>query len=88
MRSRGPCTFSVLRPTFSVEAAVHDYGVAMHPAWGEDQLVVDFVVNKEITARTRAKLKAARKNALPMIDRGTGYDKMQRGEFKPWVRSG
>jgi N-methylhydantoinase B len=78
----------VLEGKISVEAAVHDYGVAMHPAWGEGHLVVDFEVNKEITARTRAELKAARKNELPMIDRGTGFDKMLRGEFKPWVRSG
>jgi N-methylhydantoinase B len=37
-------------------------------------------------ARRRA-LRARRTAPLPVIDRGLGYDKMLRGEFKPWKRS-
>ena len=47
-----------------------------------------FVIDEAETAALRAKFKAARKSAPPMIDRGSGFEKMMRGEFKPWVRSG
>ena len=47
-----------------------------------------FVIDETETAALRAKLKAARKSAPPMIDRGSGFEKMMRGEVKPWVRHG
>jgi N-methylhydantoinase B len=57
--------------------------VALRAAYGKDPLVVD----EATTAARRAELKAARTKEPPMIDRGSGFEKMIRGEFKPWVRS-
>jgi N-methylhydantoinase B len=45
-------------------------------------------VAEATTAARRAELKAARTSAPPMIDRGTGFEKMIRGEVKPWARHG
>ena len=53
-----------------------------------DAGVLQSAIDAAETAALRTKLKAARTSAPLMIDRGSGYDKMQRGEFKPWVRSG
>jgi hypothetical protein len=44
-------------------------------------------VNAEATAALREKLKAGRRGEPPMIDRGFGFEKMLRGEVKPWTRS-
>jgi len=73
----------VLEGKVSLEAARDDYGVALRAAYGKDPLVVD----EATTTARRAELKAARGGAPPMIDRGTGFEKMMRGEVKPWVRS-
>ena len=45
-------------------------------------------VNAEATAALREKLKAGRRGEPPMIDRGSGFEKMLRGEVKPWTRYG
>jgi N-methylhydantoinase B len=73
----------VIEGKLSREAARDEYGVVLREADGRDP----FVIDEGATAALRAKLKAARQSAPPMIDRGSGYEKMQRGEFKPWVRS-
>ena len=44
-------------------------------------------VDAPATAALRVDLREGRKAAPPMIDRGAGFDKMLRGEVKPWVRS-
>ena len=64
-------------------AARDDYGVMLRAADGKDP----FVVDETATAALRAELKAARTGAPVMIDRGAGFEKMLRGEFKPWVRT-
>ena len=44
-------------------------------------------IDEAATEALREKLKAARTSAPPMIDRGAGFEKMLRGEVKPWMRS-
>ena len=39
------------------------------------------------TEALRTKHRASRTGTPPMIDRGEGYEKMIRGEFRPWVRT-
>src|SRR6202041_703990 len=73
----------VIEGKVSLAAARDDYGVMLLAADGKDP----FVVDEAATAAQRVELKAARASAPVMIDRGTGFEKMQRGEFKPWVRS-
>jgi hypothetical protein len=46
-----------------------------------------FCVDGKGTAALREKLKAARRGEPAMIDRGEGFEKMIRGEVKPWTRS-
>jgi N-methylhydantoinase B len=74
----------VIEGKVSLEAARDDYGVALKGTDGVDMLAV----HESATATRRQELKTARKNAPPMIDRGTGFEKMIRGEAKPWVRHG
>jgi N-methylhydantoinase B len=73
----------VIEGKVSLAAARDDYGVVLRAADGKDP----FVVDETATAARRAELKAARTSTPTMIDRGTGFEKMLRGEFKPWVRS-
>jgi N-methylhydantoinase B len=73
----------VLDGKVSLEAARDDYGVTFKATDGADLLAV----HEQATAAWRQKLKTERKNAPPMIDRGAGFDKMLRGEVKPWVPS-
>jgi N-methylhydantoinase B len=63
----------------SLEAAREDYGVVFD---GED-----CVIDAPATTALRAKKMAAQPKNPPMIDRGEGYEKMIRGEFKPWKRT-
>jgi N-methylhydantoinase B len=74
----------VIEGKVSLGGARDDYGVALKGTDDADMLAV----HESATAAWRQELKAARKNAPPMIDRGPGFDKMVRGEVKPWVRSG
>ncbi len=66
----------------SVAAARDDYGIVLRPD-GD----ASFAIDAAATAALREKLKSARRGERPMIDRGAGFEKMLRGEVKPWVRS-
>jgi N-methylhydantoinase B len=72
----------VVEGKVSPEAARNDYGVMLKPDGSGS-----FTIDAQATEALRAKLKAARNNAPAMIDRGSGFEKMLRGEVKPWVRS-
>jgi len=62
-------------------AAHDDYGVVIVP--GADAVRVDEQATNELRERARS----ARQGIAPIIDRGEGFEKMLRGEFKPWTRS-
>jgi N-methylhydantoinase B len=66
----------------SPEAAREDYGVVLLAAADGA-----FNIEAPATAALRANLREQREAAPAMIDRGAGFDKMLRGEVKPWVRS-
>jgi N-methylhydantoinase B len=71
----------VIEGKVSLGAAREDYGVVL------DGGVETGTVNAEATSALREKLKAGRRGAPPMIDRGSGFERMLRGEVKPWTRS-
>jgi N-methylhydantoinase B len=71
----------VVEGKVSLRAAREEYGVVL------DGDVETCTVNAEATAALRDKLKAGRRGEPPMIDRGFGFEKMLRGEVKPWTRS-
>jgi N-methylhydantoinase B len=73
----------VIEDKVSGAAARDDYGVVLTLGETKTSLVVDAAA----TSALRAKLKAARTNEPPMIDRGAGFEKMIRGEVKPWTRT-
>ena len=73
----------VIEGKVSLAAAREDYGVVLAPAAG----IAAFSIDAEATQTLRKKLKAARTSEPPMIDRGAGFEKMLRGEVKPWTRS-
>jgi N-methylhydantoinase B len=70
----------VIEGCVSREAARVDYGVVLI-ADGDDHRV-----DEEATSRLRTELSAKRGAPLPVIDRGEGYEKMQRGECAPRMR--
>jgi N-methylhydantoinase B len=65
----------------SVDRARDDYGVVLAGAG-----TPDMAVDEAATAERRAALRAQRRGPPPMIDRGTGFEKMLRGEFAPRMR--
>ena len=67
----------VLQGKVSPEAARQDYGVVLEMRAGEHQ------VNEPATQQLRQEKRAERKQPLPLIDRGPGYEKMMRGEYGP-----
>jgi N-methylhydantoinase B len=71
----------VVEGKVSLHAAREEYGVVL------DGDVETCTVNAEATAALREKLKAGRRGKPPMIDRGSGFEKMLRGEVRPWTRS-
>jgi N-methylhydantoinase B len=73
----------VIEGKVSPAAARGDYGVVLKPDTGEDA----FTIDAEATAALRETLKAGRTGRRPMIDRGAGFEKMIRGEVKPWTRT-
>jgi N-methylhydantoinase B len=73
----------VIEGKVSLAAARDDYGVVLMPDGGDGPKV-----DAKATTALRAKLKAQRTDAPLMIDRGPGFEKMIRGEVKPWVRTG
>ena len=70
----------VIQRKVSAQAARDAYGVVLvsHEADGEPEYTIDAAA----TATLRAALRARRKEPLPLIDRGPGYEKMLRGDFK------
>jgi N-methylhydantoinase B len=72
----------VIEGKISVEAARKDYGVMLLADAGGS-----FTVEAPATAALRANLKSQRSKEPAMIDRGEGFEKMLRGEVKPWVRT-
>jgi len=73
----------VIEGKVSPAAARDDYGVVLKAGAGDNA----FAVDAQETISLRAKLKSARTSKLSMIDRGEGFEKMIRGEVKPWTRS-
>lgn len=69
----------VVEGRISFDAAERDYGVVFTAASTADEPVID----EAATAAKRAALAKARPSDLPMIDRGEGYERMLRGEFRP-----
>lgn len=66
----------------SPDSALRDYGVVFVAGDDPDEPQVDMAA----TDRTRMDLRSKRTAALPMIDRGEGYEKMLRGEHRPRMR--
>jgi N-methylhydantoinase B len=71
----------VLEGRVSLDRARDDYSVVLAGAGTADVAVVE-----PATAERRAALRAQRTGPPPMIDRGTGFTKMLRGEFAPRMR--
>jgi N-methylhydantoinase B len=71
----------VLEGRVSLDRARDDYGVVLAGAG-----TTDVAVDEPATAEWRAALRAQRTGPLPVIDRGTGFTKMLRGEFAPRMR--
>jgi N-methylhydantoinase B len=71
----------VLEGRVSLDRARDDYGVVLAGAG-----TADVAVDEPATAERRAALRAQRTGPPPMIDRGTGFTKMLRGEFAPRMR--
>ncbi len=65
----------------SVDRARDDYGVVLAGVG-----TADVVVDEPATAERRAALRTQRTGPPQMIDRGTGFAKMLRGEFAPRMR--
>ena len=72
----------VIEGKVSPAAARADYGVALKPD-GEDSFIIDAAK----TSALRETLKSGRPRVNSMIDRGAGFEKMLRGEVKPWTRT-
>ena len=68
----------VIEGRVSIAGAGRDYGVVFTAASTADEPAID----EAATAAKRAALAKARPSDLPMIDRGEGYEKMLRGEFR------
>jgi N-methylhydantoinase B len=71
----------VVEGRVSLDRARDDYGVVLAGIG-----TADAAVDGAATAGRRADLRAQRRGPLPMIDRGTGFAKMLRGEFAPRMR--
>jgi hypothetical protein len=66
----------------SQAAAREEYRVVLAAGADDDE------VDAAATADLRGQMRAGRNTPRPVIDRGTGREKMLRGEFKPWKQSG
>jgi len=73
----------VIEGKVSLAAARDNYGVVLTPQAGADAFAVDTAA----TAALREQLRSKRTAQPPMIDRGSGFEEMLRGEVKPWVRT-
>jgi N-methylhydantoinase B len=65
----------------SAAAVRDDYGVVLSGTGSE------LAVDEQATQMLRDRLRRKKKTARPVIDRGEGFERMLRGEFKPWIRS-
>jgi N-methylhydantoinase B len=72
----------VIEGKVSLSAAREEYGVVL------DRSSEDFEIDAKATAALREKLRASRTTTSSMIDRGSGFEQMLRGEVKPWTRTG
>jgi len=70
----------VVEGRVSAARARDDYGVVL--AGNADGLAVE----EQATAERRVTLRAKRAASSPMIDRGEGFEKMLRGEFRSRMR--
>jgi N-methylhydantoinase B len=73
----------VIEGKVSATAARADYGVVLVDAGGGS-----FSIDVKATEALRENLKLSPPRGKSMIDRGRGFEKMIRGEVKPWARSG
>jgi N-methylhydantoinase B len=72
----------VIEGRVSIASAGADYGVVFASGGSAELPEID----EDATLRRRSELRDERKGALPMIDRGEGYEKMLRGEHLPRMR--
>ena len=72
----------VIEGKVSLEAARDDYGVVLREADGKDPFVIDEAGDGGAAREAQSRAQ----EQPPMIDRGDGFEKMMRGEVKPWVR--
>jgi N-methylhydantoinase B len=72
----------VIEGKVSLRAARDDYGVVLKPD-GADS----FTIDAQKTSALRETRKSTQVRADSMIDRGAGFEKMLRGEVKPWTRT-
>ncbi|MDB5515970.1 MAG: hydantoinase B/oxoprolinase family protein [Tardiphaga sp.] len=75
-------TRDVVEGRVSLASAGADYGVVFASGSSLERPEIDTAA----TAQRRGELRKARSGALPMIDRGDGYEKMLRGEHLPRMR--
>jgi len=66
----------------SAAAAREDYGVVLRAGNGVEAPSIDEAATKQLRGKRQAG-----QGSPAIIDRGEGFEKMLRGEFKPWVRS-
>ena len=71
----------VVQRKVSPEAARREYGVMLVARQSEAE--TEYAVDDLATAKLRGEMRAARKGPLPLLERGSGYEKMLRGEHKP-----
>jgi N-methylhydantoinase B len=67
----------------SLSSARDDYGVVLRA--GKDAAAA--TIDVPATEQLRKERRVGRQTAPAIIDRGEGFEKMLRGEFKPWIRS-
>ena len=73
----------VIDGKISIASALDDYGVVVTA----DDDAVSWTIDEGATGNLRQKSQAERQNERPIIDRGEGFEKMLRGEVKPWIRT-
>jgi N-methylhydantoinase B len=73
----------VINGSVSLGAASEGYGVVLIAGTDGAPPTID----EAATTALRQKLRSGRLATPAIIDRGEGFEKMLRGEFKPWIRS-
>ncbi|MGA7788362.1 MAG: hypothetical protein WCA56_09375, partial [Xanthobacteraceae bacterium] len=67
----------------SLSSARDDYGVVLRAGKDGGAATIDVPATDQL----REERRVGRQTAPAIIDRGEGFEKMLRGEFKPWIRS-